>query len=489
MKKTLFLNPPSFDGFDGAAGARYPARREITSNWYPTWLAQPAALVSGSKLIDAPPHHLSMEDVLQIATGYELIIIHTSSPSLSNDIKCAATLKSHNPHAQIGFVGAHVTVVPEQTLLKAPVLDFVCRNEFDYTCLDLARGDNFDQIKGLTYRTSDGSIRHTSEREILLDPDSLPSVFPVYHRDLNINNYFVGYLLHPYVSFYTGRGCPSKCTFCLWPQTVGGHQYRAKSPATVIRELQQGMELFPQAREWFFDDDTFTVDKARAIEISKGLARLKLTWSCNARANVDYETLKHLRANGLRVLVVGFESGNQQILDRIKKGTTLDMARKFMRNCHQLGIKVHGTFIIGLPIETHETIEKTIRFAQELDPYTIQVSIAAPFQGTELYDEAVRNGWLDDNPLLAESGIQMSTLHYPGLSSDQIEDAVERLYRRFYFRMKPIFRMVREMSTDRKVLFRRLREGKEFLEYLHARKEISSNRRPDRQIHPAARST
>ena len=109
-----------------------------------------------------------MEDVLQIATGYELIIIHTSSPSLSNDIKCAATLKSDNPHAQIGFVGAHVTVVPEQTLLKAPVLDFVCRNEFDYTCLDLARGDNFDQIKGLTYRTSDGSIRHTPEREILL---------------------------------------------------------------------------------------------------------------------------------------------------------------------------------------------------------------------------------------------------------------------------------------------------------------------------------
>jgi radical SAM superfamily enzyme YgiQ (UPF0313 family) len=237
------------------------------------------------------------------------------------------------------------------------------------------------------------------------------------------------------------------------------------------------MELFPQAREWFFDDDTFTVDKARAIEISKGLARLKLTWSCNARANVDYDTLKHLRANGLRVLVVGFESGNQQILNRIKKGTTLDMARKFMRDCHQLGIKVHGTFIIGLPIETHETIEKTIRFAQELDPYTIQVSIAAPFQGTELYDEAVRNGWLDDNPLLTESGIQMSTLHYPDLSSDQIEDAVERLYRRFYFRMKPIFRMVREMSTDRKVLFRRLREGKEFLEYLHARKGISSNRK------------
>jgi hopanoid biosynthesis associated radical SAM protein HpnJ len=489
LKKTLFLNPPSFDGFDGAAGARYPARREITSNWYPTWLAQPAALVPGSKLIDAPPHHISMNDVLRIAADCELIVIQTSSPSLSNDIKCAAALKSRNPHAQIGFVGAHVTVLPEQTLLQAPMLDFVCRGEFDYTCLELARGNSLDQINGLTYRTPDGAVCHTPEREMLLDPDCLPSIFPVYHKDLNINNYFIGYLLHPYVSFFTGRGCPSKCTFCLWPQTIGGHRYRAKSPAAVIQELQEGVELFPQVREWFFDDDTFTVDKARAIEISKGLARLRLTWSCNARANVDYDTLKQLRANGLRLVVVGFESGSQEILNRIKKGTTLDMARTFMRNCRQLGIKVHGTFMIGLPIETEETIEKTIRFAQELDPYTIQVSIAAPFQGTELYDEAVRNGWLDGNPLLTEDGIQMSSLHYPGLRSDQIEDAAERLYRQFYFRMKPIFRMLREMSTDRRVLFRRLREGREFFQYLNARKDIRSNRKPEGRICQTAEST
>jgi hopanoid biosynthesis associated radical SAM protein HpnJ len=479
LKKTLFLNPPSFDGFDSAAGARYPAKREITSNWYPTWLAQSAALVSGSKLIDAPPHHMSMIDVLRIAADYELIVIHTSSPSLSNDIKCAAAIKSENPHARIGFVGAHVTVLPEQTLLQAPMLDFVCRGEFDNTCLELARGDDMDQIKGLTYRTPDGAIGHTPEREMLLNPDCLPSVFPVYYKDLNINNYFIGYLLHPYVSFFSGRGCPSKCTFCLWPQTIGGHKYRAKSPAAIIEELQEGVQLFPQAREWFFDDDTFTVDKDRAIEISKGLARLKLTWSCNARVNVDYDTLKHLRANGLRLLVAGFESGSQEILNRIKKGTTLDMARKFMRNCRQLGIKVHGTFMIGLPIETEDTIEKTIRFAQELDPYTIQVSIAAPFPGTEFHDEAFRNGWLDDNPLLTEDGIQMSTIHYPGLCSDQIEDAAERLYRQFYFRMKPIFRMLREMSKDRRVLFRRLREGREFLQYLNMRKDIRLNRKPD----------
>ncbi len=474
MRKTLFLSPPSFEGFDGGAGSRYQARREITSFWYPTWLAQPAALVPGSRLVDAPPHGLSVNDVLQIAKDYELVIMHTSTPSLPNDIKCAEAIKAQNPDTLVGMIGAHVAVLPEETLRQAPVLDFVCRNEFDYTCLEVAQGLPFDQIRGLSYRDKAGNIVHNPERELVQDWDAMPSVLPVYHRDLDIEKYFIGYLLHPYISFYTGRGCPAKCTFCLWPQTIGGHKYRTKSPSVVIRELEEGKDLWGnRVREWMFDDDTFTIDKARAIEISKGLKRLKLTWSCNARAHVDYDTLKQLRDNGLRLLLVGFESGNQAILNRIKKGITLDMAREFMRNCHKLGIKVHGTFIIGLPLETKETIEETIRFAQELDPHTIQVSIAAPYPGTELYDQAVRNGWLDSSVLVAGSGIQTSTLRYPDLSPEEIEEAVERMYKRFYFRLKPILRIVREMAGDRQMLVRRLREGREFFEYLKERKQIA----------------
>jgi len=229
--------------------------------------------------------------------------------------------------------------------------------------------------------------------------------------------------------------------------------------------------MFPKVREWMFDDDTFTIDKERAIEISKGLKQLKLTWSCNARAHVDYDTLRQLRDNGLRLLLVGFESGNQDILNRIKKGIKLDMAREFMANCRKLGIKVHGTFIIGLPIETQETIEQTIRFAQELDPHTIQVSIAAPYPGTELYAQAMQNGWLDSSVLVSGSGIQTSTLRYPNLSPEEIEEAVARMYKRFYFRLKPILRIVREMATDRQMMVRRLREGQEFFAYLSERKQ------------------
>lgn len=479
MLKTLFLSPPAFEGFDGGAGSRYQAKREITSFWYPTWLAQPAALVPGSKLVDAPPHELTVSDVLQIAKDYELVIMHTSTPSLANDIRCAEALKEQSPDVKIGFIGAHVAVLPEQTLCQAPVIDFVCRHEFDYTCLELAEGKPWDSIKGLSYRDADRRIRRTEDRELIQDWDSMPSVLPVYSHDLDITKYFIGYLLHPYVSFYTGRGCPAKCTFCLWPQTIGGHQYRHKSPETVGREMELAKELFPNVREFMLDDDTFTIDRQRAIEISKHMKRLNLTWSCNARAHLDYDTLKQLRDNGLRLLLVGFESGNQEILNRIKKGLKLEMAREFMANCKKLGITVHGTFIIGLPIETKETVEETIRFACELDPHTIQVSIAAPYPGTELYEQAKLNGWFANDALVAESGIQTSTLQYPTLSAAEIEDAVERMYRRFYFRPKPILRIVREMIADRQMLVRRLREGREFFQYLNERKLEVRKRRAE----------
>jgi hopanoid biosynthesis associated radical SAM protein HpnJ len=484
VKKTLFLSPPSFDGFDGGAGARYQAKREITSYWFPTWLAQPAAMVPGSKLMDAAPHHQTMADVLAIANDYELFILHTSTPSLQNDVQCAEAIKAKNPYAKIGLIGAHVAVLPVDTMNSSPVIDFVCRNEFDYTCVDLAENKPWSEIKGLSWRDADGRVHHNPERELIHDWDAMPSVFPVYHRDLDIEKYFIGYLQHPYVSFYTGRGCPAKCTFCLWPQTIGGHAYRTKSPAAVIKEMELGKELFgDRVREWMFDDDTFTIDKPRAVEIAKGMKKLKLTWSCNARAHLDYETLRQLRDNGLRLLLVGFESGNQAILNRTKKGLVLDTAREFMRNCRKLGIRVHGTFMIGLPIETQETIEETIRFAEEIDPFSIQVSIAAPYPGTELYKQATANGWIDSKALqLSGNGIQISTLRYDHLSPDEIEDAVERMYRRFYFRHRPILRFLREMATDRQMLVRRLREGGEFFSYLKERKQIVRSRQAQPQL-------
>jgi len=473
FRKTLFLQAPSFDGFDGGAGSRYQAKREIKSFWFPTWLAQPAALVPGSRVLDAPADELGIAQTLEIAHGYELVIMHTSTPSFPTDAKFAELLKQGNPQVMIGLVGAKTMVDPEGSLKATQALDFVCREEFDYTCKEVAEGRPLAEIRGLSYRLDDGSIKHNLPRAMIEDMDELPFVAPVYQRDLKIENYFIGYLKHPYVSFYTGRGCRSKCTFCLWPQTVGGHRYRVRSAANVIAECRWIKENMPEVKEIMFDDDTFTdsSNMARVHEIARGLGKLGITWSCNAKANVPYESLKIMKHNGLRLLLVGYESGDDQILLNIKKGLRTEIARRFTEDCRKLGILIHGTFILGLPGETRATIEKTIEFAKQINPHTIQVSLAAPYPGTTLYKQAVENGWLKENDavnLVNEKGVQLAAISYPHLSKEEIFHSMEIFYRRFYFRPGKIWEIVREMLASWDMMKRRLREGVEFFRFLRA---------------------
>ncbi|CAN7651519.1 hopanoid biosynthesis associated radical SAM protein HpnJ [Caballeronia sp. 15715] len=471
--KTLFLQAPSFDGFDGGAGSRYQTKREIRSFWYPTWLAQPAALIEDSRVLDAPADGLSVEATLDIAEQYELVVIHTSTPSFPTDALFAEHLKQRTPAILVGMVGAKVAVDPHGSLGASNAIDFVCREEFDFTCRDIAQGLPFESIPGLSYRLPDGGIMHNDARPILENMDELPFVAPVYKRDLKIENYFSGYLKHPYVSIYTGRGCRSKCTFCLWPQTVGGHRYRTRSVDNVLAEVKWIRDNMPEVKEIMFDDDTFTDFKPRAEEIARGMGELGVTWSCNAKANVPYATLKVMKENGLRLLLVGYESGDDQILLNIKKGLRTDIARRFSEDCRKLNIKIHGTFILGLPGETHETIEKTIEYAKEINPHTIQVSLAAPYPGTTLYKQAIENGWMKENKvinLVSSTGVQLAAISYPHLSSEEIYHSVEEFYKRFYFRPAKIWEIVREMLVSWEMMHRRLREGVEFFSFLRAHK-------------------
>src|SRR5438874_8489473 len=430
MMRTLFLQAPSFDGFDGGAGSRYQARREVRSFWYPTWLAQPAALVEGSKLIDAPPHGLKLAAVATTAGDFDLVVAHTSAPSFASDIKAIESMKSVNPGLKAGFIGAKVAVDPAGSLSASRAIDVVAGNEFDFTIKEVAEGREWSKIAGLSYRNAEGSIVHNEARPVLENMDALPFVTPVYKRDLKIENYFIGYLKHPYISLYTGRGCKSRCTFCLWPQTVGGHRYRTRSIAHVVEEIAGAKKAFPQVKEFFFDDDTFTDNLPRAEAIATELGKLGVTWSCNAKANVPRETLKKLKDGGLRLLLVGYESGNQQILHNIKKGMRIEVAKRFTKDCHELGIKIHGTFILGLPGETRETIEETIRFAQEINPHTLQVSLAAPYPGTFLHRQALERGWLESEGLVDGRGTQASVIGYPHLPRTEIFRWLETFYRR-----------------------------------------------------------
>jgi hopanoid biosynthesis associated radical SAM protein HpnJ len=475
MMRTLFLQAPSFEGFDGGAGARYQNRREIKSFWYPTWLAQPAALVDGSKLIDAPPHRLGLADVLPEVKDRDLVVLHTSTPSFASDVKTVRALKAANPNLKIGMIGAKVAVDAAGSLQACEELDFVARNEFDFTVKEVAEGRDFASITGLSYRGRDGRIVHNTERAILHNMDELPFVSPVYKRDLQIENYFIGYLRHPYLSFYTGRGCKSRCTFCLWPQTVGGHNYRTRSVGHVVDELKWAMKAFPQVKEVFFDDDTLTDDLPRVEALAKEIGKLGIVWACNAKGNVPRQTLEVLANNGCRLFVVGYETGNQKILHNIKKGMLVDVAKRFTKDCHELGIKIHGTFILGLPGESKETIQETIRFAQEINPHTIQISLAAPYPGTFLYKQAKENGWFDTNnaDLVDDNGIQIAPLHYPHLSHSEIFNSVEEFYKKFYFRAPKIASIVNEMVRSPQMMKRRLREGIEFFQFLRERREAA----------------
>ena len=462
MMKTLFLNPPSFESFDGGASSRWPATREIESYWYPVWLCYPAGMLPGSRVLDAPPHHISPAETVRIACDYDLVVLFTSTPGLENDLRLVAQMKEARPSLKIGFVGPPVTVQPEASLRASEAIDFVARREFDYSVVEYAEGRRPSEIAGISWR-SNGTIHHNPDRPPVEDLDALPFVTEVYARDLEVERYNVPFLQHPFVALYTSRGCPAMCTFCLWPQTLSGHPWRVRSADSVAEEVSQAAKLFPQVREIFFDDDTFNYKKSRTIELCRKLKPLGLTWSCTSRVTTDYETLKAMREAGCRLMIVGYESGDPQILKNIKKGATVEQALRFTRNAKQLGLVIHGDFIVGLPGETPQSIETTRRFAKKLDCETIQVSVAHPYPGTEFYDYVSQRGFLSSESMTDEQGHQLPNIEYEGLSRADLIEAVERFYGEYYFRPRVAWRVMKKALLDGSERRRLYKEAREYL--------------------------
>src|SRR5216684_4289082 len=412
VMKTLLLNPPSFENFDGGASSRWPATREIESYWYPVWLTYPAGMIPGSRLLDASPAKVNWQQTVQICKDYEFLVLFTSTVGFASDVKLIRKIKEANPGLKIAFVGPHGHIKPDETLMTSEDIDFVTRGEFDHSVVEYAHGKPLDQILGISYR-EDGRIIHNASRPQLHteELDALPFATDIYKRDLDIERYNVPFLLHPFVSFYTTRGCPALCTFCMWPQTISGHAWRTRSTENVAREVKQCIEYFPQMKEIFFDDDTFNIRKDRVLDLCTKFKPLKFRWSSTSRVHSDYETLKAMADSGARLFIVGFESGDAQILKNIKKGATVEMARQFVKNCKKVGIRVHGDFIIGLPGETKETIQKTIDFAKELDCETIQVSLAHAMPGTELHDSMAKQPSHLQEALLGQGVVQFRARH------------------------------------------------------------------------------
>jgi hopanoid biosynthesis associated radical SAM protein HpnJ len=474
--RPLFLNPPTYEDFDGGAGSRYQASREVKSFWYPTWLCYPAGLVEGSRVVDAPVQGLTLEGCVEIARDFDMVVIYTSTATLTLDTRTARRIKEDRPSTVIAFVGPHVTVLPEETLASAgDAVDLVLRGEFDYTAKELAEGKAWPEIAGISYRES-GTFRHTPDRPLLTDLDALPFVSQVYRRDLPIEEYVIPHLRHPYVSIYTGRGCPARCTFCLWPQTYFGHALRQRSPENVYAEVKWIQDNLPQVKDIAFEDDTFSADRTHARAVARKIAPLGASWAINARANCDRDTLEIMRDAGLHHVIVGYESGDEQILRNIRKGVTIAQAETFTRDCHNLGVTIHGCFIVGLPGETRQTIRASIEYAKRLDLDSIQVSIASPYPGTELYAQCEREGWLASTTYVDDTGHQACVIEYADLTGKEIFEAVDLFQKEYFVRPRFIARSAWRMLTDGDERRKLLRSGREYLAYSRRRRRSGNAR-------------
>jgi len=473
--RTLFLNPPSFEGFDGGAGSRWPASREIESYWYPVWLCYPAGMLEDSKVVDAPPHKVSIDECVAMARDFELLVLFTSTPGFHVDVRIAEMMKDTNAKLKVAFVGPPVTVEPEKAFRDTTAVDFIVRREFDHQIANFAKGTPLAELPGVSYRKN-GQIAHNPDGPVIENLDELPWVTKVYKRDLDFRRYNVPFLLNPYISFYTSRGCPAMCTFCLWPQTHSGHRWRLRSSEDIAAEVKSALENFPGLKEIFFDDDTFNYKKQRTMEVCEKLGPLNFTWSCTSRVTTDYDTLKAMKEAGCRLLIVGFESGDEQILRNIKKGATVEAARRFTENAHKLGLVIHGDFIVGLPGETRESLRKSIDFAKSLDVETIQVSIGHAYPGTEFYDYAKKNDLFTIESMTDESGHQLPNIIYPGLNRGELVEWVERFYSEYYFRPKAAWRVVSKAIANRDIP-RLYKEAREYLALRSKRKKFVTEQR------------
>lgn len=446
--KIYLLNPPFVPNFCRFARWLGTAARG-GAFYYPMWLAYATGVLEtrykSVRLVDAIARKWSVEDVLQDVKEFapDLIVVDCNFSSLSNDLKITGLLKESLPGATTVIVGPPASQYP-QKILNNRGIDIVARYEYDFSLLDIAgaleNGSKLKDIRGISYKQGDEVI-HNPDRSFATSDDlnRMPFVSQVYKKHLNIKDYFLSESLYPEVQIFTGRGCPFHCTFCSWPETFSGRQYRARSPQSVLDELEYIKKELPEVKDVRLEDDTFTVEPERIKQFCQGIEsrNLKVNWTCQARADLDYETLRMMKKAGCWLIVVGYESGNDEILKNIRKGITTQQARRFTRDAKKAGLMMLGDFIIGLPGETKETAQKTIDFAKKLKPNLLQVAVAMPVPGTEFYNWARDNNYLlteNMEEAIDEQGYQKCIISYPDFPAEEIERYVDKALKEYYLR-------------------------------------------------------
>jgi anaerobic magnesium-protoporphyrin IX monomethyl ester cyclase len=415
--------------------------------WYPIWLSYTTGVIEKAgyeaKLADASAKGWGIQEVRNDIKAFDpdIVVIESNFTSVKNDMDIIAQLKREDDFLSV-LVGPPASQF-DATILECDHLDVVGRYEYDLTIRDIAaatdEGADLGAVPGISYRRG-GSIVQTPNRPYMTSEqlDAIPFVTSVYKNHLDINDYTLSHTLHPMVQVFTARGCPNRCTFCSWPRTFMGTKFRARSVTNVVDEFEYISNELPSVKEIFIEDDTFTIDKKRVREICIEIQKrdLEVRWSCNARATLDYETMRIMKSAGCRLLDVGYESGSDLILKNIKKGVTTADAKTFTINSKKAGLKVLGDFIFGLPGETNDTIQQTIQFIKDIKPDMVQIAVATPIPGTEFYQWVSEHGYLDEydsTKTIDEHGFQRPVISYPNLSSGDLVCSVESALKEYYF--------------------------------------------------------
>ena len=453
--RVAFLN--AMFATDFTKSARWFAKSRGRVQRHPDYLCIAAGTVraAGHDLffLDAQAKNMPTDEVLPRLKAFkpDLIVHQATTPSIDSDIAVAARCKAETGALNV-LVGSHVTAEPEDTLSRANgMIDAVTMGEYDFTIRDLANGVAVRDCPGVAWRDGD-QFRCNERRSAIENLDDL--AFPAWDH-IDINDYHDAGKLFPFLTLISGRGCDGRCTFCQLPQTQNGRGYRARSVDHVLAEIEYDLKLFPNLKEIMFEDDTFVMaaNRDRLGALCEALIRRNygISWSANARVDLnDLEMLRLIKRAGCRMLCVGFEFGDDDVLRSVKKGTTQEQMHLFARNADKARIRVHGCFMFGGPGETLETARKTIALSQQLQIDTAQFSGLVAYPGTEYYQWAKKNGYLIPNDWrdwVDANYEQCATVRCPDLSVEQINHLIDVGLRRFYLRPTQMLRMLRNIRS------------------------------------------
>lgn len=480
--KILMLNPPFLDKY--SKSSRSPAVTKSGTIYFPLWLSYATGVLDKKghelKILDAPAKCLTKDEALKQVKEYnpELVVIDTSTPSINSDLDFTKRVKEALPNVKTCLVGTHVSATVSEILPKdAAFVDFIARHEYDYTLPEVAEALEgkraLSDVLGISY-VENGELKENPDRPYIQSLDELPFVSQVYKKYLDIEDYFYAHVSFPTVSIFSSRGCPSKCFYCMYSQVMFGKAYRKRSAKNLFEECQYIVKNFPNVKEILIDDDNFSVDQKNVQEFCQLMIdnKLPLKWVVQCRVNLKYETMVLMKKAGCRLVVVGYESGSQKVLDGMHKGITLEQSRKFNDAAKKAGMRVHGCFMVGNPGETKETMMETLNFAKSLRMDTAQFFPLIVYPGTEAWTWAKSNDYITAKSYdewVTPDGMHNCVLSTPEVSSQELVDFCNYARKKFYLRPKYMFMKAGECLTNKDDFVRTFKSFKTFAKYLFKR--------------------